>query len=176
MKKFIMLTVICCALLASGCGKKSEKKIEKAEPAMAVTTANEDVTTDGQTTESFTIPPRETFAEIPAEVEPSFDRVIKTIDKNFPKKKKSTKRFYGYLGEQQVDGTLSYVFAIYDSKGESSTKVATAAVTADNSRVYVLDEDSEQFWLLDRYAPADDRAEFSWTVTAAPDEATTAEE
>lgn len=174
----VVIAAACCAVLMCGCGsKKTEvKKDEVAKTEQVITTGAEDVTTDGHTTETFSIPSRETFAEIPAEAEQSFDCVIKTIDKTFPKAKKSTKRYYGYMGEQQVDGTLSYVFAIYDSKEGVQTPVATAAVTADNSRVYALDEDSEQFWLLEQYEPATEKAEFSWTVTAPVDEVTTDEE
>jgi hypothetical protein len=174
MKKMIVLTAVCMALMLCGCGSKGSA--EKKEDVTALTTADEMMTSDGHTTENFSIPPRETFAEVPAEAEQSFDSVIQIIDKTFPKAKKSVKRYYGYLGEQQVDGTLSYVFAIYDSVEGVHTPVVTAAVTADNSRVYALDEDSEQFWLIEELTPVKEKAEFSWTVTASPDEVTTAEE
>ncbi len=173
MKKMILLTTVCMALMMCGCGSKgTEGKTE----VKTVTAKDEVLTTDGHTTEKFTIPPRETFAEIPAEAEQSFDSVVQIIDKNYPKAKKSAKRYYGYMGEQQVDGTLSYVFAIYDSVEGENTPVVTAAVTADNSRVYALDEESEQFRLIEQLEPAKVKADFSWTVTAAPDEVTTAEE
>ena len=180
MNKKMVLTAICCAVLtAVGCGStRFDSKETAAGPEKAVTAvAAEEITSDGQTTtEKFTIPSREAFDEIPAEAEVSFDRVIKTVDKNFPKAKKSVKRYYGYLGEQQVDGTDSYVFAIYDSTEDGQSMVATAAVTNDNNRVYILNEDSAQFWLLEQYSPERVPVEYSWTVTAVADSETTPEE
>lgn len=169
MKKIVLMTAICCLLLTAGCGSTKTKDEEKA--------SSQKVSADDITTESFDIPPRETFAEIPSGAEQSFDCVVKTIDKNYPKAEKSVKRYYGYLGEEEVDGALSYIFAVYDSADGSHSTVATAAVTADCSRVYALDENSGQFWLIEKYEPAQKPAEFSWTVTVpAEDELTTDQE
>ena len=177
MNKKMVLTAVCCAVLTVGCGStKLDNKETAAAPNPAVTSVSEEITTNEMTTESYTIPSRETFAEIPAEAEVSLDRVIKTVDKTFPKAKKSVKRYYGYLGEQLVDGTQSYVYAIYDSTDEGQNIVATAAVTNDNNRVYILDEDSEQYWLLDEYAPERVTVQYSWTETEIVDETTTSEE
>lgn len=175
MKKIVIMTAICCILLLTGCGSKKTKDIKKTETTVQTITTD-DMTTDGQTTEVFVIPPRETFAEIPGEAVQSFDYAVKTIDKTFPKKKKSTKRYYGYLGEEQIEGELSHVFAVYDSNGEKQSSVATTAVTADCSKVYALDENSGHYWLIERYEPVRPLAEFSWTVTAAPDDELTTDE
>ena len=175
MKKIVIMTAICCVLLLTGCGSKKTKDVQKIETS-AQTISVEDMTTDGQTTEDFVIPPRETFAEIPGDAEQSFDYVVKTIDKNFPKAKKSVKRYYGYLGEEQVEGELSYVFAVYDSANGSNSTVATAAVTADCSKVYALDENSGHYWLIEKYEPVRKPAEFSWTVTSAEDDTLTTDE
>lgn len=176
MKKISLLIVLCFTLMISGCGSNNSKQAEKNSSKSSATTSAEDITTSEETIESFTIPSRDTFAEIPDEAELSFDRVVNTIDKTFPKAKKNVKRYYGYMGEQPVDGTPSYVFAIYDRTDDADVLVATAAVTADNSRVYALDTDSTQFWLIEQYQPEKSMAEFSRTVTAAPDAETTSEE
>ena len=102
------------------------------------------------------------------------DRVIKSIDKNFPKAD-SDKRFYGYLGEQQIDGTECYVFEVFDSSDGERELVMVAAITFDNSRVYVLNEETSQFWLLEQYSDKV-KVDYSWTMTKDPDEVTTDEE
>lgn len=168
MKKILLMTAICCLLLMAGCGSKKTNDIRSLGAAADMVA--DKTTTDGETVESFVIPSYETFAEMPADAVPSFDQAVKTVDKTFPKKKKSTKRYYGYLGEEQIEGELSYVFAVYDSNGDKQSTVATAAVTADCSKVYALDETSGQYWLIERYEPEKPLAEFSWTVTASPEE------
>ena len=70
MKKMILLTTVCMALMMCGCGSKGTEGKTEVE---TMTATDEVLTTDGHTTEKFTIPPRETFAEIPAEAEQSFD-------------------------------------------------------------------------------------------------------
>lgn len=171
MKKIVIMTAICCLLLMTSCGSKKTKDIEKTKAVEQEASVEED------TTESFSIPPRETFAEIPIEAEKSFDYVVQTIDKTFPKAKKSVKRYYGYMGEDQVEGKLSYVFAVYDSSNGNNSSVATAAVTADGSMVYALDENSGHYWLIDKFEPEKKFTDFSWTITTTlEDELTTDEE
>jgi hypothetical protein len=178
MKRKILLTAVCCALALAGCTKTAminENEKSAAANNTLVATEAEDITTDVQITADFSIPSREAFAEIPEGTEGFFDRVIQAIDKNFPKEKKDVKRYYGYLGEQQVDGTQCYVFAVYDEKDGEQKPVKTAAITSDGSRVYALNEESSQFWLLEQYS---DRVpvDYSWTFTREPDEVTTSEE
>lgn len=171
MKKIVLMTAICCLLLMAGCGSTKSKDMENKGAA------SQEISADDMNAEGFDIPPRETFAKIPGGAEQSFDYVVKTIDKNFPKAENSVKRYYGYLGEEEVDGALSYIFAVYDSADGSHSAVATAAVTADCSKVYALDENSGQYWLIEKYEPAQKPAEYSWTVTVpAEDELTTDQE
>lgn len=178
MKKKTILTIVCCVMVMCSCGSvKTETSSGKAAASPAAVIPEDGITTDGETAEGIAIPPRETFAEIPEEAELSFDRVVSTIDRTFPKAKKSVKRYYGYLGEQTVDGTPAYLFAIYDSNEGINVQVATAAVTADNNRVYALDPDSTQFWLLEQYQTGKSLADHSWTVTTTvTEEITTADE
>ncbi len=172
MKKQIVLTAVCCALALAGCTKTAmlnENEKSAAANDIILATEAEDLTTADQDSS------HEGFAEIPNDAEDPFDRVIRSIDKNFPKEKKNVKRYYGYLGEKQVDGTLCYVFAVYDEKDGEQQAVTTAAITSDSSRVYALNAESGQFWLLEQFS---DRVpvDYSWTFTKAPDQSATDEE
>ena len=179
MKRKIVLAALCFALALAGCTKSSFIEENKKSAAandvdILISTDGEDITSDAMTTDGLTVSAHETFAEIPAKAERSFDRVIKSIDKNFPKAD-SDKRFYGYLGEQQIDGTECYVFEVFDSSDGERELVMVAAITFDNSRVYVLNEETSQFWLLEQYSDKV-KVDYSWTMTKDPDEVTTDEE
>ena len=180
MNKKIILAAVCFITALAGCTKSSFIEDNKRSAAandvdVFVSTGAEDITTDMMTTDGLTITSHETFAQIPSEAEKSFDRVIKSIDKNFPKSSKSDKRFYGYLGEQQIDGTVCYVFEVFDSKDGERELVMTAAITSDNSRVYAYNEETSAFWLLEQYSDKV-KADYSWTMTKDADEVTTDEE
>ena len=173
MNKKIILAAVCCT--KSSFIEDNKRSAAANDVDVFVSTGAEDITTDMMTTDGLTITSHETFAQIPAEAEKSFDRVIKSIDKNFPKSSKSDKRFYGYLGEQQIDGTVCYVFEVFDSKDGERELVMTAAITSDNSRVYAYNEETSAFWLLEQYSDKV-KADYSWTMTKDPDEVTTDEE
>lgn len=141
MRKTICLTMLCFALMLSGCaesGKGEEKQLTTAAQAEAAAEV-----------ENYVIPPRETFAEIPAEAEKAFDHVIKTIDRTYPKPEGDVKRYFGYTGEEIVDGSQCYVFAIYDSAEEINRKVVTAAVSHDCGKVFGFDDDSGSYHLIE---------------------------
>lgn len=177
MKRKIILAAVCFMTALAGCTKssfieESKKSAAANDVDVFVSTEGEDITTDMLTTDGLTISAHETYAEIPAEAERSFDRVISSIDKNFPKAGKSVKRYYGYLGEQQIDGTLCYVFEVFDSDDGDRELVMTAAITSDDSRVYAYNEETSTFWLLEQYSDKA-KTEYSWSITKDADEATT---
>ncbi len=141
MRKILYVTVFCFALMLAGCaesGNSSEKELTTAQ------TAEVDILA-----ESHVIPPREAFAEIPAEAEQAFDHVIKTIDKSYPKSDGGVRRYFGYTGEEIIDGAKCYVFTIYDSSEEAVSKVVTAAVSDDCVKVFGMDDDSGIYRLIE---------------------------
>lgn len=140
MRKVVCMTVLCFALMLAGCaesGDTAEKKLTTAARADAAAAVQE------------VIPPRETFAEIPEGAEEAFDHIISIIDKTYPKPEGNVKRYFGYTGEETVEGSRCYVFAVYDSVDEPGSKVVTAAVSDDCGKVFGFDDDSGSYRLIE---------------------------
>lgn len=180
MKRKIALAAVCFVISLASCTKSSFIEENKKSAAandvdFMISTEGEDIASDMMTTDGLTVSSHGTFAVIPAEAEKSFDRVIKSVDKNFPKAGKDVKRYYGYLGEQKIDGTKCYIFEVFDDSDCDRELVMTAAITSDNSRVYAFNEETSQFWLLEQYSDKV-KADYSWTITKDADEVTTDEE
>lgn len=161
MKTVIFLTII-TTLLLSGCAGFAKDTDSSSLAQTAVTTA-------GSTTENFTIPSRETFAELPDEQVNSLDYVMSAADEAFPKESRDIKRYYGYMGEELVEGGKCFVFAVYGQTGEGQEQIATIAITEDNTRAYILDEASQKYTLLKVFTDKMTLDEYSWSFPEATD-------
>lgn len=161
MKKFtVIITALFTAAVMCSCGSvESEKKSSNKSPKNnVVTTAPEE---EGST-ETFTLPSRETFAKVPDEASQSFDYVIKSVKKSYPVSEKGATRLYGYLGEENINECKCYIFAVYDKQKDVHTEVATVAVTEDSSEIYVYNDELSVYETLE--APDDDDSvvEYNW--------------
>ncbi len=162
MRSIVLLAVTAAVALAS-CGGSTGSKTQAAKQTSAVTT---DAETSSASTETFTIPERDTFAEIPEGAEQSFDMVMDAVNKSYPNDEKGSHRLYGYMGEEQIDEEKCYIFAVYDRKKDVHTEVATAAVNEDSSKVYVYNEDTMTYQLLDI---PEEPEETTWACTTVPE-------
>lgn len=153
MKTVIFLTIFTTILL-SGCASSANN--DNAAQTLAVTTV-------GSTTENFCIPSRETFAELPDEQVNSLDLVMNAADEAFPKESRDIKRYYGYIGEESVEKSLCFVFAVYTQTNEGQSQIATIAITEDNTKAYILDETTQEYKLLKTFSDKKTLDEFSWS-------------
>lgn len=150
MKKVtVFAALMLCAAVFCSCGA--------ANGSSAAAKENTDVTTTVQTaapddenvtTETFTLPSKETFAQIPEDAEQSFDVVIKAVKASYPAENK-TKRLYGYLGEEEVNDCQCYIFAVYDKNKDVHTEVATVAASVDGSSIFVYNAETLTYDVLD---------------------------
>ena len=134
MKRVIFLTLTLALSLTSCAGIANDDNSRSTEATTAMT-------------KNYTIPSRETFAELPEEQVNSLDYVIEAVDNKYPKES-GIKRYYGYMGEEVVDGSKCFVFGVYDQSSEGQAQIATAAVTEDNTKVYALDDASQEYALI----------------------------
>lgn len=167
MKRIIaLLTAIFTAAAMCSCGssgKSDSDSSKKSETTTAVTTvAEEEVTT-----ETFTLPSKETFAQIPDEAAESFDYVIEAVKKSHPTEVKGSTRLYGYLGEEDVNDSKCYLFAVYDKKKDVHTEVATVAVTEDSSELYVYNSETLTYVPLEVPEDENVKPEYHWAESDA---------
>lgn len=149
MKRVIFLT-FSLAMILSSCASIANDSDSRTTQTTAMT-------------QNYTIPSRETFAELPEEQVSTLDYAIEAVDNKFPKES-GIKRYYGYMGEETVDGGRCFVFGVYDQSAEGQAQIATAAVSEDNSKVYVLDEASHQYSLIKTFSEKKVPDEYSWVL------------
>ncbi len=164
----VLIMTLCAAAVMCSCSNSTEKDSSSKGSAAsenAVTEAPE----ESASTETFTLPSRETFAQLPAEAEESFDYVIQAVKKSHPSEEKGSKRLYGYLGVEEINDCSCYLFAVYDEKKDVHTEVATVAVTEDSSELYIYNSDTLTYEVLEVPEGEDDTEEYHWAEDSSCD-------
>ncbi|MBR1864638.1 MAG: hypothetical protein IJ806_11195 [Ruminococcus sp.] len=135
---FLTMSVLCAAVMLCSCSQTGTKSGESTGSQTE------------QRTETFTLPAHEAFAEVPEEIECNFDSIIDSIERAYPLEEQEIRRYYGYVGISCVEGEECHVFNVYDVRDGNAELLAKAAVTDENSRVYLMDQGEDYRLFEDR--------------------------
>ena len=164
MKKLMIVAALIISTAAfAGCGNDNSGKNENTN------LANTDVNITESSTEKeaeSSLPDKTEFEKIPDEAVDSFDYMVEATKKIYIQE--TSKRFYGYIGTEIVENDECYVFELYDVEDSLNEKVATVAVSKNAETIYVYNERSEEYSVLEVPEDSSSQTESQWSdsVTA----------
>lgn len=164
MKKLMIVAALIISTAAfAGCGNDNSGKNENTN------LANTDVNITESSTEKeaeSSLPDKTEFEKIPDEAVDSFDYMVEATKKIYIQE--TSKRFYGYIGTETVENDECYVFELYDVEDSLNEKVATVAVSKNAETIYVYNERSEEYSVLEVPEDSSSQTESQWSdsVTA----------
>lgn len=147
MKKILIISVLAACLVLGGCSSSETDKNQKNVEVTNNEVSDTDILGDEDDAESSSVPDKPTFSKIPDEAVGAFDYMINSTKKIFTQESK--KRSYGYIGEEKIENKDCYAFEIYDLNDTESLKIATVAVTKEADKVYLYNENTEKYEIIE---------------------------
>ncbi|MGN0594497.1 MAG: hypothetical protein ACI4I6_05015 [Hominimerdicola sp.] len=142
MKKLIIVAaLIISSAVFTGCGNQNSDN-----NGNNANLANTDINTVSEVDdeeEESSLPDKTSFEKIPDEAVESFDFMVESTKKIYIQE--TSKRLYGYVGSDIVNGIECYIFELYDVEEKVNEKVASVAVTKNAEKIYVFDEITQKY-------------------------------
>lgn len=145
MKKILMYILLACTLLmVSSCGSQNDLSTVNAadntdEAAIAAAENSKQAFIEEVS--------KENYIEVTDDAAAALNFVSQVSKKIFIDA--DGKWMYGYKGKETVYNEESFVFSVYTQNDDCSDKVGVVAVTANNEKVYVFNEDRGCFEMAD---------------------------